>query len=217
MENFILLYVCDGNVARSFAMEIVTRAEALEMGIVNLVVKSAGLGQERKEDRTPIAEMRREVSEALFRQGYPHDYYGHIPRQVNRILMAEANLILCPEDTQVDALKKRARCLEDITMSPYCISTLPHYAENSPINMQDPNERIREVRFDSILALQNTPFIGSSAAYLFRKFVYKKNEVVSNRDEKSVMVLYDNLVEQIRRYSALALERLLREGRITKT
>ncbi|MBI2658518.1 hypothetical protein HYX05_00235 [Candidatus Woesearchaeota archaeon] len=38
-------------------MEIVTKAEAQRAGIANLVVRSAGLGQVRMEDGTPMTGM----------------------------------------------------------------------------------------------------------------------------------------------------------------
>ncbi|MBI2658520.1 hypothetical protein HYX05_00245 [Candidatus Woesearchaeota archaeon] len=76
---------------------------------------------------------------------------------------------------------------------------------------------MKKVRFDKILGMQNVRLIGNPTAYLFRRLAYNpRTGIVSNRDEKLIMKIYDDLIEQIRKYSILVIERLLREGRISK-
>ncbi|MDO4919661.1 hypothetical protein [Kocuria sp.] len=80
-----LLFVCHGNVARSPAAEVIARSRLSPRS--DWSVSSAGIGALTGR---PIAE---DVARALAEHG--HDPSGHAARQVDREVLAPADLVLC--------------------------------------------------------------------------------------------------------------------------
>lgn len=92
-----ILVVCIGNVCRSPTAEILFR-EALEGSGVRLA--SAGLGALRGHPMDSVAlDLLRE---------HGHDGSGHVARQIDDEMIRRADLILAMEQSQVDAITRRA-------------------------------------------------------------------------------------------------------------
>jgi protein-tyrosine phosphatase len=101
-ERYRICVVCMGNICRSPMAESVVRAEAQRAGIGGLVeVDSAGLGDwHAGEPMDPRA------SAELARQGYRSG--GHTARQIRRSWLADRDLILAMDASNLRALLRMA-------------------------------------------------------------------------------------------------------------
>lgn len=190
-----LLYVCDGNISRSPAAEIITRVKAKERGIENLVVESAGLVVTTSEDgSTPVIWIKEEMAKAVGNIGYGY-HFNHKARIVNDNTFNQQDLVLCFENRQVREILRLMPSLAGR------VWTLTSYGGICDADIKDPKDFVGDIKGYQLL--KHLPFLLDSK--------YLRGRIVDPSDEKRLSRLYEETAKEIAVCVGRALVKMLGE------
>jgi len=124
---FNVLIICTGNTCRSPMAEGILKSLLKERGIEDIRVTSAGIGAMEGLPASPFA-----IKAA---RAWNVDISGHLSRQLNKRLIAEADLILAMSSEHVEFVARQDRTAMKKT---FLIKGFPALYSSSQENVRDP-------------------------------------------------------------------------------
>ncbi len=186
-----VLFLCTKNESRGPAMQYVFQRMATERGATHINFDSAALDRVSSHARGLNGYTESALTQA--------DYLNirHFPKSITPELLSRVQVVLTA--TEIHRLIASQKVPDGVF-----VDTLGHFATGSNIDIEDPSDRVKDVR----IHLDQIPLLPPQV----KRGIYGTFRYIDREDEQAIVAQHRAMVRQIREYAPLALDRLVREG-----